>query len=159
MVEYYTPDGLNSPDCLGGYSTRNFGYTISGIRIWHIDARLFKVTGETSSGYSGNYTDTLSSSSAVTTVVAHSNSDKYSYVNSSYRLIQLITANGVNQASSTKPGTNASLWTAGKTFSLSSYASQFPNKTKMDDGTSLPYTLKVESLTVSGATVLLAYQA
>lgn len=54
LVEYYSPTGLNEVDSLNKYANGYKGYTTSGFRVYHVDARLVKIT-TTKSGYNGTY--------------------------------------------------------------------------------------------------------
>ena len=159
ILEYYTPEGLNASDSESAYSNGVQGMTNKGIRIWHIDARLVELD---SNSNAKRYVDSFSDDDAV--YQANSNTAYYNMVNGNvgnlaHRLIQLIDCGSkknydTEYDSSTKQAymaTNSSLFTAGKTFSYSSYAKSFPSyyfnsKSTMNDGTSLPWSVTVNSI-------------
>ena len=155
MMEFYTPDVLNSKDSSSPYSTGIQGFTERGVRIYHVDARLatshYSTTRKTWSDMS--YTDTLKSSSYDLTVVAHTNTvktssaDSYNYLNPSYRLIQLIDCSGKNYGKTVKQAGNSTLFQNGDTFSFSKFSNQFPSSSKMNDGTSFDFTVSFSNMT------------
>lgn len=53
MVEYYVPEGLNEHDSNTMYTNGVRGMTGEGFRVYHIDNRLFVVSGSTLTEYTG----------------------------------------------------------------------------------------------------------
>lgn len=162
VLEYYTPEGLNESDSNEAYSNGLQGMTNRGIRIYHVDARLANLNkaGTDINSYADAFDDDE------TVYVVNSNTAYYNYVNSkgtvgdiSHRLIQLIDCasrkNYDTECDKTGQGllcTNTSLFTAGKSFSYASYAKSFPaywndKKSLMNDGTTLPWSMTVKSIT------------
>lgn len=178
IMEYYTPTGLNEKDSTSAYTNGIQGFTENGVRIYHVDARLFKPTSYSSTTklYSGSYTNTVTAwtSSAYGSMVAHSNSTSRSYVNSNFRLIQEIDHAGRNFDSTytgtytTSSGTtitgpktyvadNDTLFQAGDTFSFSSFASQFYSSTAMNDGTKMRYSVSFANMSSTGIDLTVTY--
>lgn len=171
LLELYTPDGLNELDSTTAYNgTYPQGYTIPGIKIYHIDSRLIqcnyssKTESYTSTPYVKNPNSIDLDSDDVCYLVGATNCSKKfnsSMVLSSnreyssdYSLIHLIEASGTNTFSKGKTGTNATLFQAGSSFSLGKYGNSFfQNRSYMNNGDSFPYTIAVESVSSSGATI------
>ena len=171
LLELYTPDGLNELDSKIAYSgTYPLGYTVPGIKIYHIDSRLIQCnySPRTSTYTSTPYVKEPNSidledenicylvgatncSKEFNSSMVLSSNREYS---SDFSLIHLIEANGINTFAKGASGTNATLFKEGSSFSFSKYGkSFFPNRTCMNNGDSFPYTIKVESLSSSSATL------
>jgi hypothetical protein len=73
-IEFYTPTGLNYQDSrVGGYPGNNVrGFTVPGIKIYHVDARLGLFSS--TSGAFLSYTDSAVGSASSYPFIAHSNS-------------------------------------------------------------------------------------
>lgn len=160
LIEYYTPEGLNEQDSKYTLGGRNKMYNSSGLRIYHVDARLIKnlqvdnygyVTGN--GGYSSEYI-------AGNTIVGASNSVSFSYLSSMQkpektRLLHLIDSgdrntinNGINNSNNfdgfngLKIDPSCTLWTEGQTFNAtSSYFYKGANT--FNDGTKVGYSITV----------------
>jgi M6 family metalloprotease-like protein len=174
LLEYYTPTGMNKSDSVSPYPGNYLqGFTSSGLRIYHVDARLYDVSSAStdSQGYISSFTGSyvsrkgsavLSGTSAAYGVqMAHSNSVSRSYVNTNYRLIQELDSSSSkrNFASAHYTANNATLFTAGESFSFSSYGSEFVSSSAMNNGGTLKYTVKVVACSSLGATITIAYNA
>ena len=159
MIEYYTPNGLNKQDSQYSYDFRNKMYEGSGLRIYHIDARLVKdVTVSTSGYYNRGYSSDWVKNN---TIIGASNSLNRSYLssrqakNGKVRYVHLLDSgktstlsNGVNgtgdysiKSQGLKINPDKTLWTKGQTFEATS--DFFANGTKFNDGTALNYTITV----------------
>ena len=163
MIEYYTPNGLNKQDSQYSYDSRNKMYEGSGLRIYHIDARLVKGIYVSGSSYSnrGYSSDWVKNN----TIIGASNSLNRSYLtstqakNGKVRYVHLLDSgknntlsNGVNgtgdyssitvsKSQGLKINPDKTLWTKGQTFEATS--DFFANGTKFNDGTALNYTITV----------------
>jgi len=127
LVEYYTPEGNNYLDSHTQYSGRELMYTNSGLRIYHVDARLAKLSfdNQGASTFHG-YSDEIKNDGYVYFTGA-SNSSSYSYLDTDqhrydYRLLSLQQAD-VTSGTSTKALVNGgsasvtgTLYTQGKTW-------------------------------------------
>lgn len=169
LLELYTPDGLNELDTKTSYRNKYpKGYSVPGIKIYHIDSRLiscyFNYYDYTSTPYvkEPNSID-LEADDVFYFVGATNCSKEYnsSMVLSSNRsysedfsLLHLIEANGTNSFAKGSTGTNATLFKKGSSFSLSKYgANFFPYKSVMNNGRSFPYTIKIADLSSDSATI------
>ena len=99
IFEYYTPTGLNKNDVDNTYSGGIPGNSGSGIRVWHVDARLAYTKNPNANNPTFNLVQTYSdfkSSLGTGLVVGYSNSRDYSNVTQSksnpQRLISLVDA-------------------------------------------------------------------
>jgi len=155
LLEFYTPTGLNYLDSQsGGYPGNNLrGFTVPGIKIYHIDQRMGHFDWNTAAYIS--FTDSIDIvDGSYYTDIAVSNSSEYSAANASYKAVHLLEAGGVNTfKNSDGYATNATLFTQGKTFTPSSFASFFPVSGKFDDGTAIGYSISVTSVSATNATV------
>lgn len=164
MMEFYTPDVLNAKDTATPYTSGVQGFSERGVRIYHVDARMATSHYNISSGGWGNfsYTDTLKTSNVDSTVIAHTNTpstrtaDSYNYMNAQFRLIQLIDCSGKNYAKTQKMADNSVLFQNNDSFSFSAYKSQFPQTTKMNDGTSLDYTVSFSNMSAESIKVTIS---
>lgn len=148
LLEFYTPDGLNAKDSENAYGGVR-GFTNSGIRLYHVDAR-FAYNGQYLSSYTSNAT------------IGNSNSPSYC-LNHSYRLINAISKDKRSflNFSYTKAN-NDSLFYEGDSFSISEYANLFPNGPKKGDsevyncfnnGSYVEYSFTVTSINEDSATL------
>lgn len=155
LIEFYTPTGLNYLDSRsGGYPGNGLqAFSIPGIKIYHIDARMGHFDWTTSS-YLNALTDTIDISSGnYYTDFAVSNSSEYSYDNSKYKMVHLLEAGKTNTFKTGSVATNDTLFTGGNTFTPSSFSSFFVNPGKFDDGSAIGYSISVESVSNSSASV------
>ena len=161
ILEYYTPGGLNNLDTTHSYM-KNYptGSQDSGIRLWHIDARLLytntssfsasKITNNPNiSGqkvthmFSNSYNDgSIDMESLSPLSPRNPETDPYS----NYKLLELIRNNSVMTGRTKEPLRSSDLFKAGDTFTMSRYARQFVNETKLNNGSNLGFTFKVNSL-------------
>ncbi len=139
LIELYTPDGLNEKDAVAAYPG-NFrrGFTIPGIRMYHVDSRLFKPN-------SGEYVDDLISGS----YVGASNSSSWATITdhkSSFKLLSVVDAakNTRYMASALAIASDKTLFKSGMTFTFEEYKTAFPlgSKMTMNDGSIFPYTIE-----------------
>jgi M6 family metalloprotease-like protein len=151
LLEMYAPEGLNEKDSLAPYMT-GFpqSFTDYGVRIYHVDARLCYLTGTKKLGY----TDELSNSGLLRSVLAHSNTGSKSK-DSRFKLLQLLDYSGVNQATTTTTSTNASLWGDESVFTFASYQNEFALTGTMNNGYPFPYKISFTSLDHGDVTVSL----
>lgn len=156
ILEYFTPTGLNELDCKYQYSSSPKGPTTSGIRLWHVDARLtYKNGNKWSTSLVTNPTigDTLHAF-----VNTYADSDYGSKLGSAYydyNLIQLIRNDTSISHKTTTDIRNSDLFGLNTTFSMSTYKSQFVKLTNMNNGSALGWTFKVTALNSSSATIQL----
>jgi len=163
LLEFYTPTDLNATDAASPYANRVQGFTQSGVRIYHVDARLCTVDMSSSSSTVGSYVDKVYSSDTVGTAVAHSNTDVYNQKNSSFRLIQEMDCTKKRDFSVYQTASNglkysavaddSTLFQSGDSFGFSTYRNSFPNLTKMNDGSALNYSVAFSAMTSDSITL------
>ncbi|MDY6094138.1 MAG: hypothetical protein SPI58_03755 [Candidatus Enteromonas sp.] len=170
LVELYTPTGLNQLDSEILYTNGIRGYTMPGIKVYHIDARLVEQTysvrtGKSTYQYVRNpKTDIKSNSSseAYGYYIAASNCYKRSWsakgYSDKYSLLHMIQAPGVNTFAKGTPGTNVDLFTRGS-FDIQSYKAFFVNrdsvtrKAVLNSGNDVPWKMSIRSVSEKSATV------
>lgn len=157
ILDVYSPTGLNLFDSTykygGSSSMYPQGPNVTGIRVWHVDARLMR-------SYSGSgvptLTSTISSSYDYYHAMSNSTNSTYGSMYSgyrSYKLLHLLQCGGTNTYSTGGKFSASDVWTVGKTFSMSSYASFFVNSGLLNSSTSLPYSFSVTSINGTSVTV------
>ena len=151
---------LNEKDTVG-YANGLNTYTQAGVKINHIDARIIcdHYNDEQTEITSSEYVDSFEDENAGYTIAA-SNSPYYSgdlesMENAPYRLNHLIEAyneftfNDNNYEENY--GSNDVLFHTGDTFSVANYSSFFVNGTKLNDGSTLGYTVTIGSVNQDGS--------
>lgn len=160
MIEFYTPEGLNEKDATSNYMSNDKMYSQSGLRIYHVDARIANLT---SNGTFKNFAVTAENivsifkSNSNYGYVAASNSVERSYLSSNQdkdRLLHLIDAGGNNTIAKglsninnggTYANRNSTIWQEGKTFTATS--AFFMNGTDtFNDGSKVGYSVTVGAI-------------
>ncbi|MCI2111102.1 MAG: hypothetical protein LKK13_02035 [Bacilli bacterium] len=157
LLEYYTPTGLNESDSgIAGYRGNGVrGFSESGVRIYHVDARLLTKVYRGGAWRVGSLTDKIVAGDNLATIVGTSNTRSSSYIDSSFKLISEIDHGGrsfINEVTARRDlprANNSTLFQEGDMFDFPSFRSQFPKET-MDDGSSFIYRVAVSDCTDSG---------
>ena len=166
LLEYYTPTNLNEKDAAAAYSNGVRGFTENGVRIYHVDARMAKVSISGSKA-SYSYTDEIIPlSSSQGTLAAHSNSNYYNYIDTNDRLIQEMDCTNKRNFDTSYDALqkqpliagNSTLFQAGDSFSFASYKNSFPNyyyhqSSTMNDGTEFPFSVSFSNMSDSSITL------
>ncbi len=153
-IEFYTPTGINQKDSAAAYPGNNLkGYTIPGVKIYHIDSRAVKLT---SSGAFSSYVDNITDAQYNTGhyAVGAANSNEWSETDTTagtYKLVHLLEAGGSNTFKNNGKASNATLFTTGKSFTPST--TFFTKGTKFNDGSTIGYTISVTSVSNTQATI------
>ena len=164
LIEYYTPTGLNQFDTQHGYQGGAYptGSTQSGIRLWHVDARL-AYTRDGNFSASKLTTNPKISNNYVTMAMSNSFDDGdeategylsvlgSSYYN--YNMLQLIRNSKTETYRSKNDFSSSSLFKAGATFTMSDYSRQFVNSGKLNSNVDLGFSFTVNSLNSNQATI------
>ena len=165
LLELYTPTGLNLLDSTysyaGGYPQ---GPSDTGIRLWHVDARLAMCTDVTSGNepvYGNQVTINLNDSRAIYGVQTAMSNTYYKKDSSSnaycsplgsnyydYNLLQLIRNKTSANYKPTSFLSGSDLFKSGSTFNMSTYAGQFKNSGKLNSNTNLGWSF---SVTINGS--------
>ena len=147
IFEFYTPTGINQKDSVSPYPGNNVqGFTVPGIKIYHVDARLGRFSN--SSGNFVSYTDSLSVGSSNYPYVAHSNTVDRS-INENYRLLHLLEQGGTNTFINDEIASNDTLFRAGDSFNPTTTHSSFFYHAggRFNDQSLIGYEMNVTSVT------------
>ena len=168
LLEYYTPTGLNKFDSDNQYHE---GYQYpkgpkdSGIRVWHVDARLAQYSG---SYYGGSFSLTTQPPSEDNRVkMAMSNTYYKSGVSTGYlsplgsedskyynfNILQLIRKNRYTTYKPTNDFSSNDLYRAGGTFDVDRVKGQFVNSGKFNDNTDIGFTFTINALDQNRASI------
>ena len=168
LLELYSPTGLNEFDHHFAYRQRYpTGASEVGFRIWHVDARLLDLRGISdesqidesrivrgvgnkrglSHAMSNTYYKENAESNAYVTLLGEDYAD--------YNILQLIRNNKFSNYHPTDDLANTSLFRQGSEFTTSTYYKQFVNAQSMNDGSTLDWKVKVESIRNGSATITL----
>ena len=166
IIEYYTPTGLNKFDTDYKYLHSPQGSAQSGIRLWHVDARLLYKSGSSYwSSWSASKTTTNPSTTSgnVTMMMSNTYYDGTSYASgyisplgssyANYNQLQLIRNDKTISHSTTTGFRSSDLFKKGDSFSLSDYNSQFVKSGKLNNGKTLGFTFSVTDISSEYATI------
>ena len=162
LLELYSPNDLNAYDTLHRYcGNYPVGPTKCGIRVWHVDARLMTTTNKISYQLTGNAN--AKGSVKVATGMANtnepgssSNQDYKQYLSKlgsayyKYDLLHLIRNNTKATYQEKTDVTIANLFTQGSSFNANSFAKQFANTGKFDNGKDIGWSFTVDSIELVG---------
>lgn len=155
LLELYTPTGLNEFDSTHRYNAPYdypVGPSVSGIRLWHVDARLLACNVEKSSVSIDDITTNVYEKckygvlGAFSNTYTHNDPEYVSPLRSGYydyNLLQLIRE---NTTSTYRPKDNLSadsLFCDGSFFDMASYQKQFVKGEKMNSGVDLGWSFNV----------------
>ena len=160
LVEYYTPTALNKYDSdycyCNGYPQ---GPKASGIRVWHVDARLLTYAQRPTA--SNNTVDpnanNLSGHAMSNTYRGNNVPDGYlsplknGYYN--YNVLQLIRNNTSVDYRPTDEFSGSSLFKTNSTFTMSTYSRQFVNSGKLNQNINLGWSFTVNNLNSERASI------
>lgn len=165
ILEYYTPTGLNAFDVNHKYQNRYpTGSKISGIRLWHVDARLLYVTA-----YDSDFVATQITTNPKNSLYGYAlmmgntyddgaeETEGYlsplgaSYAN--YNLLQLIRNSKSVNYKPTDSFSSSSLFGIGSYFDMGDYSRQFVHSGKLNSGKDLGYSFIVDGITSNEATI------
>ena len=160
LIELFTPTGLNELDCrykyAGSYSK---GPNRTGIRLWHVDARLLYVERDE------NFTETQMTSDALIDAYygvtqaftnTYGDEDYGSPLGSDYDkfdLLHLIRNSKTMTYKTSKDLEANNLFYDGDSFDMSTYSKQFGKSGKLDSGSQLGWSFEV-AIEDSGASAL-----
>ncbi len=153
IVDLYTPTNLNEMDANTRWATYYpKGPTTTGVRIWHVDARLVDIVN----AYNYTITTTISSNSSVYHATSNSTDEIYGSIvptMRNYRLLHLLEADGNFDFKNGSYFSDSDMWYEGDSFTLSDYSSSFANSTVFNNGETFPYKITVDSINDNQATI------
>ena len=170
IVEYFTPTGLNQLDCNRLYANHGpKGPKTSGIRVWHIDARLLyyddeygrdvsniKVTNDPTTSL-GKYVGLMMSN----TYFSSRDSGSSAYASplgmayGNYNVLQLIRNDTTETYCPTSDLSSTDLFVEGDAFTPYTFKNQFVSDTnaKLNCGKYLGYSFTVDAISSESATI------
>ena len=135
LLELYSPTGLNELDSTYSYDGEARGPSVAGIRLWHVDARLYSfysgLVNTVSSNYvCGAFNNTSSEEERQCEAARFSGDSTYQV----YNLLQLIRNSTSASYTTNSAISNDSLFKQGSNFTMYNYRRQFINGTQLDFG-------------------------
>ena len=161
LIEYYTPTQNNQLDSENSYNGSRM-YTKSGLRIYHVDARMAKLR-KTYSGYSFvSYSDEINDDGYVYFPAASNLGKDWTYFDDpslfeSYKLVSLMQSDVVRGVSGARhfknngTASNSTLFDINETFTAND--TSFANGTNFNDGSLIGYSVTLISKNDTYATV------
>ncbi len=154
ILEYYTPTILNSQDSIYQYANRNKMYSYSGIRLYHVDARLVKNPKKTydlfgnvkttNDGYTRDLIDNVAIGASNSPVTWSNLESNYAY---KYYYLHLIDEGLNNKLNSGFLDNKNVLWKEGSSFIDDSSLTYFlGNNGYLNDWTSVGFKFHVDSI-------------
>ncbi len=159
ILEYYTPTGLNKNDATYSYeynylyNTRL--YTVSGIKVYHVDARIgyYDINGFNSYTSSDLLTLDLSNNDYGYYYVPQSNTPSRS-INPNYKLVTLVSKQNTLLYNK-RMANNSDLFFAGDEISYSTLSNYFVDQ-KFNNGDTFNYTITINSMDDDKATLTIS---
>jgi M6 family metalloprotease-like protein len=166
VLELYTPTGMNKFDSdHATYSGYPQGPSTPGIRLYHIDSRLYtftKSTGNpnTTRGYADSITDTTYTYDVAATNTTSGGSFYTDVVEArSFHQVHLLSRSGTDRMCNGGTFAAQDLFVTGDTFTMANFSSYFPNAGYMDEKSgstyteALGYSITIVSASATNATI------
>ncbi len=170
LIEYYTPTGLNEKDAVEGYQSSEAttkGFTRAGVRMWHVDSRLVKITyNEDYTNATYEFVDDLEDADDYSySTIGPGNSPDRRVISENFTQLHYLDAGGrtgdnswFNNINRT-PG-NGSLFKEYQIINASDWGVYFQNNPKngvrpatFNDGTEVGYTVQIGKMTENGVDI------
>ena len=156
ILELYTPDNLNELDTKylyqAGYGTR--GPNATGVRLWHVDARLAYFLNEDDEGSINQLTSNALDERGV--ALAFSNTyyseEVKDYVSilgkkyANFNVLQLLRNDKNATYKSSNTLSKNDLFTEGDSFKMSDYKSQFVNGIRLNNNKNLGFEFSIDKI-------------
>ncbi|OQC10227.1 MAG: hypothetical protein BWX74_00704 [Tenericutes bacterium ADurb.Bin087] len=177
LIEYYTPTGLNEKDSSGdGYTTRILessstikGFTIPGVRMWHVDSRLLTYLYEEVDGtyslVSTEWGDEIVNDEYSYTVIGPSNTtsrsrDPEGVGQNTNKLLHLMDAQGVtgrvgNWLRTSSSARDQSLFQTGQIIAADDWKRYIQTSTTFNDGTEVGYSVEIGAMDENGVQIII----
>ena len=150
LLELYSPTGLNYQDVSYNYHKTGTAPNAVGIRLWHVDAMLFKASGNsgtfTSDTNLGRINNAFNNTSKTK---AEGGRDCYAKPVSTYQeysMLHLIRNNVLETYHTNNIFKASDLFYSDNTFTMNAYQSQFLKGTRLDFNKYLGWSFKVNSI-------------
>ncbi|MDY6431121.1 MAG: hypothetical protein SPL00_05005 [Bacilli bacterium] len=144
LVEFYKPVELNYLDSHTRYPNRTLGYSVNGVKVYHIDSRLIEIDTQERIKFV-DITNVNQFKDDCFYQIGPSNNAKIEEIKD-YSLLHLMEANGVFTFKYGQIGTNDTLFKVGNSFSLNTFSSFFPKRTTFNSGATFNYRITVNSI-------------
>ena len=159
VIELYTPTGLNEHDCEYAYRYYHAGPKQAGIRLWHIDSRLYSantrsLTGLPSKGQVVAATSNTTSGERAVTLAGSAAYNQLKLLRSGYKQYDIygdITVDGRNKTWFS----SVDLFKTGDYFTMHNYRAQFPRRELINSGKELGWSIYFDEVTSESATITL----
>lgn len=143
MIDYYRPEGLNKKDSQSAYANGYRGFTINGVRIYHVDARIGYFKSNSSTSFT--FTNSIGNKECY---VGQSNTPSYAYSDDAFSLINLIERDKTASllSSGRSYASDNDLFKLNDSFSIETYPKNF-TKYKLNSGATLDAVIKITEIT------------
>lgn len=150
LIEYYTPTGLNFKDSVEGYGAIN-GFTVPGVRIFHVDARLQTVYSDTDKRWTD---EIMPISNQYYTDYATSNTGSRS-VNPAFKRIHLL--DGAGRANTwyhqAVRSDNNALFKPGQKIEINNWKKYLFHSGNFNDGSEIGFSVEIGVMTPAGVDI------
>ena len=151
LIDLYTPTGLNKYHAIDHPSIRGLGGTLedlmyAGVRIWHVDARL----SNRNRGYSVSDLTNDPTTNGASYIVDNSLGTYTSHSYDGYVELTQIRNDPSKNLTQLSYNRKEDLFQTGDTFDQNTFYRQFANGNKLDNGSTLGWTVKVDLVMKTG---------
>ena len=151
LIDLYTPTGLNKFHAIEHPSIHGAGGSIDdlanpGIRIWHVDARL----ANRNQSYDASTLTTDPNTSGATLIADNSLGTITNSAFKNYVELTMIRNSTTKKFADLSYVRKGDLFETGDTFDQNTFSKQFPNGTKLDNGSTLGWSIKVDLIMKTG---------
>ena len=151
LIDLYTPTGLNKFHAVDHPSVHGAGGTLDdlaypGIRIWHVDARL----ANRNQNYKQESLTTNPKTNGATLIADNSLGTITNNLYKNYVELTMIRNDTSMKFADLSYVRKDDLFQTGDAFTQTAFSKQFPNKTTLDDGSTLGWSVKVDLIMKSG---------
>ncbi|MCR5309212.1 MAG: Ig-like domain-containing protein [Bacilli bacterium] len=150
LLELYTPTGLNEFDVKNHYKEKSpYGVNQTGIRIWHVDARLVEVKNTFNTAYSEKSYVAPFKNNALMMSNTYYSPSVYGYMSpcgedySDFNLLQLIRNSSKETYRSKNAFSKADLFMDGSSFNMETYKKQFVFNGKLNSAITLDWEFSI----------------
>ena len=151
LIDLYTPTGLNKFHAIEHPSIHGAGGSLDdlsqpGIRIWHVDARL----ANRNQNYRQDSLTTNPKTSGATLIADNSLGTITNNLYKNYVELTMIRNNTSLKFENLSYVRKGDLFQTGDTFSQTKFSKQFPEGNKLDNGSTLGWSIKVDLIMKTG---------
>lgn len=153
IIEFYTPTGLNLEDITSSYKPD--GFSVNGVRMYHIDSRLMSVRNRTKT-----FVDEIISNETTYTDIAISNSQSSSWHlegNFNHKQVHLLNAAGTNNDwfNRNRTATNSALFQSGAKIGADEWITYLKVSNNFNDGSVIGYSIEIGAMTSDAVQIII----